>query len=524
MKLFISYSRDDKAWVYELWRALRDRAHHDAWIDQRLIPAQDWWESILHNIETAECCIYVMTPKSVESIYCAAEVEYALALNKPIIPLMLKSCDTPTEIRKRRIQYSTISDSDSLGDVLFTVTQALSEIRVGLIQGKFAPPGSLSKRPDEPMPARKPEQVSEVFMLAEEAAHANNFTLAEKLFQQVIDADPQGYGLAAAERLGEIRYERARDQDYVNIVQMASHPAMRKGAQALWRVFVGKYGMDYDPNGIGTVLVSQPLPALRQSDPVQEALERARTFQGKRNRDWTPFLVTFNDLNIPDMTFCLVPVGSFQMGEGKEAHPQTISQPYYIAQDPVTNAQWAVGVKAGVVKKPEEDLFGGDASVKWYRDPKMADAPVVGVTWFEVKKFVDWLGCRLPTELEWEYAARGVKSLIYPWGNEWKPDWCAWSDNSGGKPASVSSKPEGASWVGARHLSGNVGDWVSSEYQPYPYKADDGRDNVNRTDVLCVLRGGSFSDASNFLRAADRNWNYPDFVDYDIGFRCARSL
>ncbi|MCA9905148.1 MAG: toll/interleukin-1 receptor domain-containing protein, partial [Anaerolineae bacterium] len=84
-KLFISYSRDDKAWVYELWRALRDRAHYDAWIDQRIVPAQDWWDSILTNVEDADCVIYVMSPKSVESIYCVAEVNYALALNKPVL-------------------------------------------------------------------------------------------------------------------------------------------------------------------------------------------------------------------------------------------------------------------------------------------------------------------------------------------------------------------------------------------------------------------------------------------------------
>lgn len=262
---------------------------------------------------------------------------------------------------------------------------------------------------------------------------------------------------------------------------------------------------------------STPPPAPRRSDPVQEALERARAFTGKRNRDWTPFLVTFNDLKIPDMPFCLVPVGSFQMGEGKEAPPQSIIQPYYIAQYPVTNAQWAMGVKAGVVKEPGSGLH-------WYRDAAMVDAPVVGVSWLEVKKFVDWLGCRLPTEPEWEYAARGVESLVYPWGNEWQPDWCVHRGNSGGKPASVSSKPEGASWIGSRHLSGNVYDWVSSQYQPYPYKVDDGREDVNRINVLRVLRGGAWNYDYYFVRAATRNGNV-DSIEFPIvGFRCARSL
>lgn len=162
MKLFISYSRDDKAWVYELWRNLRDRAHHDAWIDQRIIPAQDWWDSILTNIESAECVLYIMTPKSVDSIYCQAEMTYALALNKPILPLMLKSCDVPPEISRRRIQYFGLSDTDSLGDVLFTVERGLGQLRVDTLQGKFHPPTPYPDRPTEPSRPKKPEQVSEI--------------------------------------------------------------------------------------------------------------------------------------------------------------------------------------------------------------------------------------------------------------------------------------------------------------------------------------------------------------------------
>jgi hypothetical protein len=205
MRLFISYSRDDKAWVYELWRALRDRAFHDAWIDQRIVPAQDWWESILQNIEAAEAAIYIMTPKSVESIYCIAEIEYAAHLNKPIVPIMLKTCDVPGLLRLRRIQFQTVTDQISMGDVLFTIERAVREAQIAQLQGKYQPPDIVPVRPEEPKPARRQEQVSEVFMMAEEAAGENNLSLAERLFQQVINADPQGWGLAAAERLGEIR-------------------------------------------------------------------------------------------------------------------------------------------------------------------------------------------------------------------------------------------------------------------------------------------------------------------------------
>jgi hypothetical protein len=256
MKLFISYSRDDKAWVYELWRALRDRAHHDAWIDQRIAPAQDWWGTILKHIEECDCFLYVLTPKSADSIFCAAEVAYAAALNKPILPLMLKPCDYPDILRSRRLQYHSITDDSSLSDVLFVVANGLTEVRVGLVQNHYPAPEIAPARPAEPQLQQQPSQASEVFMLAEEAAQGGNFSLAEKLFSQIMGADPQVWGAAAAERLGELRFERGRDRDYLNIVQMAANPTLLKGAKAAAKAFAAKYGNAYDPQRVLTTLLT----------------------------------------------------------------------------------------------------------------------------------------------------------------------------------------------------------------------------------------------------------------------------
>ncbi|MBK8024292.1 MAG: SUMF1/EgtB/PvdO family nonheme iron enzyme [Chloroflexi bacterium] len=211
--------------------------------------------------------------------------------------------------------------------------------------------------------------------------------------------------------------------------------------------------------------------------PLDAALQRAEGFGGKRNRDWQPFVTTFADLPIPDMPFCLVPAGSFQMGSDdgisneQPVHEQRIAQPYWIAQYPVTNAQWLQAVRAGAVKEPKDK-----SALKWYKDAALADAPLVGVDWFMARDFAAWMGCRLPTEAEWEYAARGVESWRYPWGSNWEDgERVIWDKTSGGRPNLGTSKPEGASWVDARHLIGNVWEWTGSRYQPYPYTEDDGR-------------------------------------------------
>jgi hypothetical protein len=274
MKLFISYSRDDKAWVYELWRALRDRAHHDAWIDQRLLPAQDWWASILENVENCECCIYVMSPMSVQSIYCLAEVRYALALGKPVLPLMLKNAEVPAELLMRRIQYLSLNDKMSLADVLFEVERGLGELRVGLLQNRF--PAQTATRPPEPQ--SKQEQAKEVYLLAEDAYEQNNHSLAEKLWKQVIASDPQRWGKAAQERLDNLIRERECGSDYQTIATMLEKGQI-KAAQAAWRVYLQTCGADYDPRGIADYLAEIETAANQQVviEPiVEEILEPQR--------------------------------------------------------------------------------------------------------------------------------------------------------------------------------------------------------------------------------------------------------
>lgn len=224
------------------------------------------------------------------------------------------------------------------------------------------------------------------------------------------------------------------------------------------------------------------------------------------NGQWTPVERAFDGV-----TMVLVPVGCFMMGsedgDSNElpVHQQCFDEPLWIDKYEVTNGQ-----------------FGSVGCQQYSSDPNQ---PRNCVNWFDARDYCESRGARLPTETEWEYAARGPDSLVYPWGNTYDADRVIGEDDptyGDTHTAPVGSRSQGASWVGALDMSGNVWEWVSSVYLPYPYDAGDGREVPARTHAR-VLRGGSFGSASGLLRAANRNGLFPDDGGGGSGFRCARS-
>lgn len=265
---------------------------------------------------------------------------------------------------------------------------------------------------------------------------------------------------------------------------------------------------------MGTVIAEWTLTPT--PDPLQAALDRARNFNGS-NDDWDPFVQEFDGVEM-----VLVPAGCFMMGSEdggsneQPVHEVCFNEPFWIDQTEVTRVQYQQCVDAGECETtPDSNYYSAEP-----------DQPINRVTWFQAEAYCAWRDARLPTEAEWEYAARGPDALVYPWGDEFVSSYVVWSENSGNETAPVGSNPAGASWVGALDMSGNVWEWTSTIYEDYPYNAEDGReqDTGDSADVRRVLRGGSFYESTYILRAADRYGGNP-IVTYDFsGFRCARSL
>jgi formylglycine-generating enzyme required for sulfatase activity len=152
---------------------------------------------------------------------------------------------------------------------------------------------------------------------------------------------------------------------------------------------------------------------------------------------------------------------------------------------PVTNAQYAAFVGSAAVEAPS---YWGQEGI-----PKgQSDHPVVGVSWLDARAFCDWLsrvtgrGFRLPTEAEWEKAARGADGRTYPWGDRWPEAELCNYEMLVGRTTPVGAYPGNASPYGALDMAGNVGEWTSSLYRPYPYRADDGREDPAAEGVRVV--------------------------------------
>jgi iron(II)-dependent oxidoreductase len=218
------------------------------------------------------------------------------------------------------------------------------------------------------------------------------------------------------------------------------------------------------------------------------------------NAAWAPVVQDFDGVKM-----VLVPAGCFTMGndEGRRderpASEYCFQRPYWIDRYEVTNAQYG-----------SEGHFPG------------ANFPRENLLWSEARDFCIARGARLPTEAEWEYAARGPDSLIYPWGNDLVESNLVFDRNTPAQTAEVGSRPDGVSWVGAFDLAGNVFEWVSSAYARYPYDPADGRENLDDTASPRVYRGGNQSYIDFGAGAAIRFRRAQDERDWFLGFRCAR--
>ena len=225
------------------------------------------------------------------------------------------------------------------------------------------------------------------------------------------------------------------------------------------------------------------------------------------------------------LTYVWIPPGTFWMGaldgdedakkDEKPRHEVAITTGFWLSQAPVTVAAFRSCVAEIGGPMPEAPEFNPG----WEKE----DHPIVGVTWEAAAAYCSWAGGRLPTEAEWEYAARGGKEgLKYPWGNEISPQNAKYKSADGTMPVGSYA----ANGFGLYDMAGNVWEWCSDRYREDYYSSSPAEDPQGPAEgIQRVRRGGSWFDFSPwYLRCSDRYGFVPDYRFNSMGFRCVREV
>lgn len=584
MKLFISYNTDDQAIVKELVRELRDEEGHEVWFaPQQLVGGLDWWDGICSGIENCDAVIACLSPRAVASIYCMGELDYALTLNKPVVPLLLKALDKyPERLERGRVQWID-AKALNLDQTLRRLNKDLGQIALRLVQGEFAPPQPRPARPPVPEPApNEPEHAYEVFAAAEEAALQEDLALAEQLFNKVIKADPQGLGVTAIERLTVIRFNRERAVAYINVVRLSSNPATKDGAKALWRAYVAKYSTEHDPNGLVTLFGTPAAPQPQSSgggggnvsagdvnsllaniggtinaqniyinttpNPITPSPSPTAS-RGRGEQDAPEFDIEALNAAVlkvlpPPFEWCYIPAGKVTLEEGGYVPKggQTFDVPAFLmAKYPITNAQYERFIAAGGYQQEQrwttagwkfreennKNIPRGWSEIK----SDQGDHPVVNVSWYECLAFCQWLDEQ--TRAGVGIASRDKARITLPTEQQWQR---AAQGDDGREYPWGNQKPDRSYANFEKNVEGTTPvtaypDGIS------PYGVMDLSGNVcewcstayesgeigGKARQLYVLRGGSWDDSIDALRVATRDAVYPEWV-LSNGFRCVSSV
>jgi formylglycine-generating enzyme required for sulfatase activity len=237
---------------------------------------------------------------------------------------------------------------------------------------------------------------------------------------------------------------------------------------------------------------------------------------GSANASWTPEVRTVGEL-----VLVKVPAGCFTLGRDSGPTEETPARriclnDFWLGQTEVTNAQYAACVAAGACTEPANAVF--------LNAPTYADHPVVNVTHEQAAQYAAWRGGRLPSEYEWEYAARGPESWPYPWGED--APTCELANiatcGTGTQPVGGDQRAAGASWVGARDMTGNVWEWTATWYDGGAYvPLEDGAVDPRgpAPTQMRVLRGSAWGEAMDKARATYRARHTPVSWSEHRGFR-----
>lgn len=526
LQVFLCHASQDKPEVWKLHRYLKTRGVKP-WLDvEDLLPGEDWEVEIPKALFSSDIILVCLSKNSVNKEgYVQKEIAFALdkALEKPegtifIIPVKLEDCELP----KRLSRYQAVD--------LFR-----TDGRKRLLMGLNKRIGNLG---DEVLPLK---------------------------IDDTKQRTPKIRPLPEGEGWGEGKPETKQEEKHVEtqpILQVEKQTGENQISPELEKKLEtkgNKQNFNFRTLGVGGLILFIFICVLFSANYLINNLPISEIPIASPSRTLRPATATFTNIPITPtiaftptpgigstlisekdgMTLVFVPAGEFTMGsENGDSDERPVHQvfldSYWIDQTEVTNAMYAKCVEDNQCTPPSNE--GSYTRSSYYGNSQFDNYPVIYVSWNDAKTYCEWAGRRLPTEAEWENAARGTDGRIYPWGNTFdgtKLNFCDykcalissdWSFNDGyADTAPVGNYPQGSSIYGAFDMSGNVWEWVNDSYASDYYLNSPSFNPMGPTfERYKVARGGSwYEDDKDLVRSANRYPYYWLSTKINIGFRCA---
>ena len=515
--IFISYRRKDISWALAVYQYLTSQKY-DVFFDFSSLSSGDFEQIIVSNIRARAHFILILTPTALDRCsqpgdWLRREIETAVDEKRNIIPLLFDGFNfgSPAIIEKLTGKLDAIPRYNALDIPSGYFMEAMERLRRRYL--------------NIPLEAVTHPVSTEVRMVVQEEQVAADKALEQKKedIEELIkpaEEKPGGPKQAQITNATPLPFGNGSRED-------GKTPNLRTygiGAGILLIAALGIFGISSLFRSFGK---ETPIPTLTSQliststmtsvPPTQPLLVPADTetlipLTSVPTLGIGSTLVSAQD----GMTLLYVPAGEFSMGLQGESDEQPIHTVYldafWIDQTEVTNAMYAKCVDAGKCNSPRDtDHFSNTG---------YANHPVAYVSWDDASAYCSWAVRRLPTEAEWEKAARGTDTRIYPWGNDAPNSALLNYNNEIRETTEVGNYPDGISPYGAYDMSGNVWEWVNDWYSERYYSIPQLSDPIGPVSGQArVHRGGSYYDS--FVYSARRDKGDPGFVSFNLGFRCA---
>jgi formylglycine-generating enzyme required for sulfatase activity len=482
LKVFLCHSHSDAAAVRALYLRLR-REGVDTWLDkEKLLPGQDWELEIRKAVREADVVVVCLSKQFNQAGFRQKEVRLALdtAMEKPegeifIIPARLEECENLESLRKWH--WVDLFDSTGYRRLMLAFKE-------------------------------KADRINATFELQEQYLAA---TPSDELFVKKIAAT-----------LGPRPIPWKIITGIIGIIFIL----FWIGSWAIPQVFspTPTSETSVTPLLTGTIALSStsiPITKTHVPNPISSATG-------------TPYSIVFDDPHTDSSDYIdpigvpmrLVLAGEFEMGsddgESDEMPVHTVDlDAYHIDKYEVTNGLYRACVVAGECLPPQDE--DEISIVRYYGKVEFDNHPVMYVNWDMARAYCVWRGARLPTEAEWEKAARGTDGRTFPWGEEIDPSFAHY-DQSGNNPAPVGTYEKGRSIYSVYDMAGNAQEWVADWYSKNFYENSPVANPIGPViSQYRVLRGGTWYDDAVKVRASARSFSEPEEALLGFGFRCARS-